>query len=353
MSITFRILGAAGRDNALLVEVDSGQAVERLLFDCGDGCLSEVAFADILAIEHLFFSHLHMDHVGGFDGFFRCTFSRDTKPNRIWGPPETARILQHRFQGFLWNLHEEMSATWLSSDIHPGQVRTSRFELREAFAVAHDEGMRTYQGSLLEGAGYVVEAVTMDHRTPSLAYVIREKARRNIDTSRLASLGLRPGPWLKQLKESSGTSDCALIDGVTHSMEELRKALVVETPGESLAYLTDFLLDEPAMERLSGTLQGCRTIICEGQYRHADLELARKNFHMTTVLSATLAQRAGARELVLFHLSDRYQPADWIEMLREARQVFPNTHYPPQWSLGANPEPCAPANAGPVTPVPV
>jgi ribonuclease Z len=33
MSIPFRILGTAGRDNALLVQVDSGQAVERLLFD--------------------------------------------------------------------------------------------------------------------------------------------------------------------------------------------------------------------------------------------------------------------------------------------------------------------------------
>ena len=30
MSMTFRILGKAGRDNAVLVQVDSGQAVERL-----------------------------------------------------------------------------------------------------------------------------------------------------------------------------------------------------------------------------------------------------------------------------------------------------------------------------------
>src|SRR5215468_12414342 len=170
MSITFRILGTAGRDNALLVKVDSGQAIERLLFDCGDGCLSELAFADILAIDHLFFSHLHMDHVGGFDSFFRCTFSRNTKPNRIWGPPETARILQHRFQGFLWNLHEEMSATWLVSDIHLDRIRTTRFELQEAFSVAHDEGVQPYERTLVESAGFVVEAVTMDHRTPTLAY---------------------------------------------------------------------------------------------------------------------------------------------------------------------------------------
>lgn len=339
MSISFRILGAAGRDNALLVQVDSGQSVERLLFDCGEGCVSELAFADVLAIDHLFFSHLHMDHVAGFDSFFRATFNRDSgaRPNRIWGPPETIRILQHRFQGFLWNLHADMAGTWRVSDIHPDEIRTARLELREAFAVAHAEGARPYARTICDGAGFTVDAVTMDHKTPTLAYIVREKARRNIDTSRLPSLGLRPGPWLKQLKEDSpGSSSAAgavIIDGVTHSVEDLRQQLIVETPGDSVAYLTDFLLDEPAMQRLTDALRGCRVIICEGQYRHADLELARKNFHMTTVLSATLAQRTQVKELVLFHLSDRYERAEWLEMLREARQVFPNTSYAPHWGL--------------------
>lgn len=338
MSISFRILGTAGSDNALLVQVDSGQAVERLLFDCGDACLSGLPFADIQAVDHLFFSHLHMDHVGGFDSFFRSTFNRQTKPNRIWGPPGTIRILQHRFQGFLWNLHEEMAATWRVSDIHPQEIQTTRFELREAFAVAHDEGTQPHVRTLWEGAGCVVEAITMDHRTPTLAYIVREKARRNIDTSRLPSLGLKPGPWLKQLKESAGGTDTVVIDGVTHSAVELRERLIVETPGDSIAYLTDFLLDEPAMERLTDALRGCRVMICEGQYRHADIELARKNFHMTTVLAATLAQRAQVEELVLFHLSDRYPRADWLEMLREARQVFPKAAYPQHWNLDLSAE---------------
>ncbi len=71
MSMSFQVLGDAGRDNALLVTIDSGQSVARLLFDCGDGCLNQAPFADTLAIDHLFFSHLHMDRVAGFDAFFR------------------------------------------------------------------------------------------------------------------------------------------------------------------------------------------------------------------------------------------------------------------------------------------
>jgi ribonuclease Z len=178
-----------------------------------------------------------------------------------------------------------------------------------------------------------VDAVTLDHRTPSLGYIVREKARRNIDSSRLASLGLRPGPWLKQLKEPSSRSNELVIGGVRYSVDQLRNELVVEAPRESLAYLTDFLLDEQALEMLVDFLRGTGTNICEVQYRHADLELARKNFHMTTVLSATLAQQAQVRELVLFHLSDRYVRADWVEMLREAREIFPNTRFPVQWGM--------------------
>lgn len=335
MSITYRILGAPGRDNAALVQIDSGQSLERLLFDCGEGCLADVSFSEVQAVDHLFFSHFHMDHVGGFDTFFRCNFDRTSKPNQIWGPPESAHIVQHRFQGFLWNLHDAMAATWRVMDIHPERIHTTRFELGEAFAVAHDEGSRAYDRTICEGAGYTVEALTMDHRTPTLAYIVREKTRRNVDPSRLAALGLRPGTWLKELKESTSDAGEINIAGATHSLGALREALVTETPGDSLAYLTDFQLDDTAIDRLATALDGCRTVICEGQYRHADLALARKNYHMTTVLSATLAKRANIGELILFHLSDRYERGEWQQMLRDAREIFPNTSCPAAWGLNA------------------
>lgn len=328
MSISFQVLGGAGRDNALLVTIDSGQAVERLLFDCGEGCLAGLSNAEIQAIDHLCFSHLHMDHVGGFDSYFRCNFNCDTRPHRIWGPPGTAAIMQHRFQGFLWNLHEQMASTWLVSDIHPDRVMTSRYELHEAFRIAH----QVDAPEVLGGAGFKVDVVTLDHRTPTLAYVVREKMRLNVDPSRLASLGLRPGPWIKQLKELAEDGS-VMIDGQRHSVAELRERLLTETPGDSIAYLTDFLLDERAMDALVPALQGCRVMVCEGQYRHADLELAHRHFHMTTALSATLAKNAGVEELILFHMSDRYTRSEWLEMIREARQIFPRTSCPSHWEL--------------------
>lgn len=332
MSLEFRVLGRPGEDNALLVQADSGQAVERLLFDCGEGCLAQLAYAEILAIDQLFFSHLHMDHAGGFDTFFRANFARQNKPNVIWGPPETGRILQHRFRGFMWNLHAQMDASWLVNDVGTAEVSRRRFELVEAFEEAHPGGVAPFERLLWQGATATVEVMAMDHQTPSLAYLVRENPRSNIDTGKLELLGLRPGPWLGKLKNLADEDDVE-IGGAAYKAGFLREQLTVTRPGASIAYLTDFLLDDAAMEKLAAWLHGCQTVVCESDYRHADIELARRNFHMTSVLAATLAKQAEIGEVVLFHVSRRYQREEWLDLLREAREVFPRSRFPKEWDL--------------------
>ncbi len=334
MSITYEVLGGPARDNALLVRIDSGQGIERLLFDCGEGCLDGISFGELQQIGRLFFSHLHMDHVAGFDSFFRANYGREKSANEIWGPPETSRIVQHRFQGFLWNLHAEMTGTWRVVDIEAERLTTTRFELREAFAVARMEETRVRAAVIVDEPNYTIEALTMDHRTPTIAYVVREKPRRNFEPERIAALGLKPGPWMKRVKdETASATETVRIGDATHTLGSLREKLVVETLGDSIAYLTDFLLDEPAIGPLAAKLAGIGTIVCEAQYRHADHELARKNFHMTTTWSAELARQANAERLVLFHLSDRYQAAEWKEMLAEARHRFAATTFPAGWGI--------------------
>jgi ribonuclease Z len=334
VSIDFQILGAAGHDNAALVRVDSGQAVTRLLFDCGEGCVRELALAEVQAVDHLLFSHLHMDHVAGFDSFFRATYNRTSKPNIIWGPPLTGEIMQHRLRGFLWNLVADELAVWEVDDIYPDRVTAQRFALREGFALAHPLGARPCAGTIVDAPDFSVEALAMDHLTPSLAYVVREKPRLHIDAARLAVHGLRPGPWIRQLKQCQPAEGATIeIDGAPYDLAALQAALLYETQGESLAYLTDFILDDAAYERLVPALRGCATIICESQYRQADLALAARNYHMTAAQAAELARRAGAGRLFLFHLSDRYGPDEWLEMLAEARAVFPETYLPEHWKL--------------------
>lgn len=340
MSLTWEVLGGPGQDNALWVRLDSGQGIRRLLFDCGEGCLATIPFVELQQLDHLCFSHLHMDHVAGFDSLFRGLFNRQERPNQVWGPVGTAEILQHRFRGFLWNLHGTMSATWRVHDLACGVRSSARFELAEAFAQKHadqrhDAGTTATDPVVIDLETATVEAHPMNHGTPSLAWIVREKTKVNVDVSRLAGLGLRPGPWLKQLTTATGPElgQTVTVGDTTRTLAELRKLLLKETPGESVAYLTDFLLDDEARRKLVPLLQDCTTLICEAQYRASDLDLAQRNFHMTTRLTAELAREAGVQQLVLFHLSSRYTAAEWCEMLAEARAIFPSTRFPPHWPL--------------------
>jgi len=169
----------------------------------------------------------------------------------------------------------------------------------------------------------------MDHMTPSLAYVLRELPRTNVDSARLAALGLAPGAWLQQLKAGSG--GVITIAGVEYDGDTLRAALLSSTPGDSLAYCTDFLLDNTAAARLTPLVAGIDMLFCESQYRAEDAELAQRNFHMTAPQVARLARDAGVNSLTLIHVSERYRAPELQTMLDEAQAIFPATRFPAHW----------------------
>ena len=119
-----------------------------------------------------------------------------------------------------------------------------------------------------------------------------------------------------------------------HRLGELRRRLLVSTPGSCLAYLTDFGLEDRAGRELGVMLKGCEVIVGEASYRDADAELARRHRHFTGSEMGRLAVTVGARKLVLFHLSDRYTRDDWMGLLDEVRQVFQAAGFPSHWGLG-------------------
>ncbi|WP_027482841.1 MBL fold metallo-hydrolase [Deinococcus pimensis] len=330
MPLHVSVLGGPRDDNALLVRALGGQSARRLLFDCGEGVLRGVARADVQDIDHLFFSHLHMDHVAGFDGFFRVNAARPRTVD-VWGPAQTATLLHHRLRGVMWNLHAGLPGTWDVHDIHEDHVSGARFRLAEAFAARHElPRVEREDAVILRDDALSVEAYLLDHRTPSAAYVVRKTPRVNLDTDRLRELGLTPGPWVSRLK--AGEEGTLEAQGRTFHLADLRGELLRTTPGESVAYLTDFLLDEEAHARLTSVLRGVDTVVCESQYRAHDHALAIANHHMTSVQAARLARDADVGRLVLFHVSERYDAADLPGLLAEARAVFPRVEFPPHWT---------------------
>ncbi|PYE56209.1 MBL fold metallo-hydrolase [Deinococcus yavapaiensis] len=324
MGLDVQVLGGPSSDNALFVRVNTGRATHRLLFDVGQGVLDGVARPEVTATDHLFFSHFHMDHVAGFDAFLRVNAARE-RPVHVWGPPRTSEFVHHRLRGVMWNLAPTSGGDWLVSDVDPPRVRAARFALPERFETRHDLGERLLDGPLVSHADFTVEVRLLDHRTPSAAYLVREAPRVNVDAHRLAAMNLAPGPWLARLKNG----ESGLHEG--HDLAALRTALLTQTPGASVAYLTDLRLDDDAHAALTPWLSGVTTLVCESQYRHDDADLAALNHHVTSVQAARLARDADVRELVLFHVSDRYDGAERAALLQEARAIFPATRFPDGW----------------------
>jgi ribonuclease Z len=334
VSISFQVLGQPGRDNALFVKVDTGQAQTRFLFDCGDGCPHQIGPSEVREVDHLCFSHLHMDHVAGFDLFFRVNFDRTSKPNRVWVPHGSAEVIGHRFRGFMWNLvDEKQKGEWLVSEIGPDTVRGTMVLAREAFRTPHPQpDWPRANRTIIEGEGYCVEAVLLDHGTPSVGYVVREYARVNVDTDKLFAKGFAPGPWVKRLRGPVALpGETVTINGTEHPLGALQGELLVTTPGDSIAYLTDFRMTPATSELLAEALRGVNTVVCECQYSAADVALAEAVKHSTAPEVGAMAARAGIGKLILFHFSDRYDAANRRSMLEEARSIFANTALPDGW----------------------
>jgi ribonuclease Z len=183
MPLSYQVLGRPGTDNALFVKLDTGQAQTRFLFDCGDGCPHQLPGGELREVDHLFFSHLHMDHVAGFDLFFRLNYGRVAKGNHVWVPHGSGDAIGHRFRGFLWNLLDPtQDGEWLVHEIGPDAVRARKYLVKEAFRTAHPQPDRPRgDDPIIAGDGWTVEAVLLDHGTPSVGYVVREAVRVNVD----------------------------------------------------------------------------------------------------------------------------------------------------------------------------
>jgi ribonuclease Z len=334
MGIPHQVLGEPGRDNALLARVATGQATYRFLFDCGEGCVSILSAAEVRAVDALFFSHLHIDHVAGFDSFLRLNFARPDAPVLVYGPAGTTRAIHHRLRGVTWNLIAGQPGAFCVADVLPDRLIATRFLTAEAFEHAHPAGAAPFEGLVYEAGGLTVEARIMDHGIPCLAYAVRERPRTNVDVAALAAMGLKPGRWIQELKDPKRTDEEEVItDGGSHRLGELRRRLLVSTPGSCLAYLTDFGLDDAAEQELTEWLRGCEVIVGEASYRDADAELARRHRHFTGSALGRLAAAVGAQRLVLFHLSDRYSREEWMGLLGEVRRVFPAAGFPSHWGL--------------------
>ncbi|MCF7804432.1 MAG: hypothetical protein K9N46_14650 [Candidatus Marinimicrobia bacterium] len=332
MSINFRVLGEPFGDNALFAEVDSGEMRRHLLFDCGGGCLNAFRPSEIMVIDHLCFSHFHLDHIAGFDRFLRMNYNRESNPVRVWGPEGAADIIGHRLQGVSWDLIGDSPTVWRVTDIAADSLYPTEFYAREEFRRPHPMESKQFDSAIIDESSFTVHAVHLSHRTPSIAYYVEEPPRWNIDKNALDTLQLQPGEWLEEVKDFS-RDDAEKIEsgGKERTLGELREILLRKKEGATIAYVTDCVFEGESTEKLVRLIAGVDTLICESTYAAEDEELAAQNYHLTSKQAAEIARQSDAGQLVLIHMSERYQDQGPEYLRDQASDIFENTVLPEAW----------------------
>jgi ribonuclease Z len=243
-----------------------------LLFDCGEGTQHRLQVAPVKsgAIDAIFLSHLHGDHVYGLPGLMATLgMNGRTRPLDIVGPEGTK---------------EYVEATLRTSHHNPiFDVRISSPPYR--------------------GNGYTVEAALLEHSVPCLGYLfVEDDHPGRFDVEKAKALGYEPGPVYSELIRANDA-----------------RVLGPPRPGRRIAYCTD---TRPCAASVS-LARGADVLIHESTYGAELAAEAHERFHSTAVDAARVARDAGARRLLLTHFSVRY--GDVTPLVEEARGVFAAT----------------------------
>jgi ribonuclease Z len=260
---------------------------EVILFDCGEGTQHRMAAAHVSFNRptRIFVTHLHGDHVLGLPGLLQTMSLLEREiPLQIYGPRGLAS-----FVGAFTSI--------LGAPTFPLEIN----ELVE-------------EGVAYSGPEYRVEAVRADHEGESWSYGLFENPRPGrFHPERARMLGIPMGPLWRRLQYGERV---VLDDGRVIEPEE-----VVDPPreGRKIIYSGD-TRPSRALIRLA---EGADILIHEATFDDGLAERAYRDGHSTARQAAEVALAAGARSLILIHISSRYPDASIL--LEQARAVFPNT----------------------------
>lgn len=299
--------------------VDFRDERRALLFDIGD--IRALPPRELMRLSHVFVTHTHMDHFAGFDDLLRVVLGRK---DRIvcYGGPGFVDQVEHKFRAYTWNVvHRydmEMVVEAREVDVD-GRGRSASFSSRRRFE--REEGARfSMQGDVLhEEAAFRVRARFVDHEMPCLSYAIEERARVRVAKDRIAAMGITPGPWLRVLKQAvlSGAPEETPIEVRWHDREgehveartvaQLRPAILDIVAGKRVGYVTDLRYTESNVASLAALLEGVDLLFIESVFLDEDREQAARKNHLTARQAGGIARRVGAKSLVPFHFSPRYE----------------------------------------------
>ncbi len=311
-----------------------------ILFDVGN--VSALSGADLAKASHVFVSHTHIDHFVGFDQLLRVNFGRE-KNIRLFGPKNFIKNVEGKLAGFTWNLVDryDESLTLEVAEVLPGLIRRATFKAIEKFQRSCEkEETFSEDQPLWEEPSFKVYTAILEHRVPCLGFALVENKHLNIRKDILESRKFIPGRWLNDLKNmiNDGAPNDSKIsvpvgepkefETKLFTLSELKEELVLISPGQKIAYITDTVFQEGNNEKIVELVKGADKFFCESPFIAEEEERGKERRHLTSRQAGTLARRAKVKQLIPFHFSPKhFERKD--QLYREAEEAFAGLNLQP------------------------
>ncbi len=261
---------------------------EQWMFDCGEHTQRQMMASKISFHKKtkVFLTHLHGDHVLGLPGVLQTMALMDRKePLQVYGPLGIKDFLVCCQQTLNFGL-------------------TYQVEINEIVK----------PGVIVEEEEYIVEVVKSNHTTESYSYVYEEKPRPGkFYPKKAVSLGVPKGELWSKLQNGENVT---LPNGITVKPDDVMGPM---RQGRKIVYTGD----TRPFEAFNDFAECADVIIHECTFDDALAEKAGIDGHSTPSQAAGQAKAAGAKILMLTHISARYPDARIL--LEQAKRVFENT----------------------------
>lgn len=266
-----------------------------LLFDCGEGTQYRLMHAGLkrTRVDAVFITHLHGDHCYGLPGLLATLALQERTPPVTLVAPTGGRAMLEALPA-----HDRFRGP--NDPPFPLEIVEIGSELERATVYETEE--------------FFVTARPLEHGDFTMGFRFEERTRRGrFDVEQARALGVPEGPAFGRLQEGEPVT---LGDGTTVRPEQV---LGPPRPGVSMAYVTD-----------TRPCSGGRALAAEADLLYHDATFtdqlhgrAVQTGHSTAREAADVARNAGAKRLLLGHLSARYPDPTPLET--EAQAVFPRS----------------------------
>lgn len=260
------------------------------LFDVGEATQHQILQTTIRPrkVTKIFITHLHGDHIFGLPGFLSSrSFQGGNEPLTIYGPVGIKRFVTTALQ-----------------------VSESRLSYPLKFVeIDHNQ-------ELFDERGFKVTTIALDHKIACYGYRIEEADHPGeLQVEKLREAQVPSGPIYGQLKAGKTVK---LDDGrVINGKDFIGKP----QPGRIVTILGDTRQTPNAVV----LAHKADVLVHESTFAKNEAKMAHNYYHSTSLQAAEVAKQAGAKKLLLTHISARYTGKAAYQLAYQVRDIVPDT----------------------------